>query len=444
MLFERTASLEGEKTILEILLRKFDPPVKRWIESYELLGAYYVHHSLRHWTEKYDYELFGADFHSTPALHIGPFDIKPALDYWKKAVELRRNSSLDVIAVQPNPVYGFKQEVTTVEELDMVSQDHALVCMHSLVIFERILGPDHFLVFSRLMFCGAMLEEDRDFRRCIDIMRYAFQLNYARVEQMTIQEVQMRIVCPLYRLCLVFHKARRAVVEFEAVFEVLQKATSKLDDATGIVFSQEFQKSRHSQLTFMKIILHLVKLVTELDKNEDQNLRFKNVIHRLVRCQPKTRMGHTFLHLSVMQSTSQIYGNYVSKFPSIAVVECLLECGANVNAVDNGHNTALHLCLEDINRCSGTQRNLQLNQDLLDLMKQTLVLLLKNEAHVDMSSISRDSAAAEVLTSSLIEMNIQHIDSLKCLAAIAVVKYKIHYIGHVSTFLEAFVQMHGR
>ena len=327
------------------------------------------------------------------------------------------------------------------------------VCMHALVISERILGPDHFRdIFPRLMFCGAMLEGDRDFRRCIDIMRYAFQLNCARVEQMTIRELHMRIVCPLYRLCLVFYKAPRSkepfsVVEFEAVFEVLQKATSKIDEATGIVFSQEFQKSRQSQFTFMKIILHLVKLVTELDKNEDQNLRFKKVIHRLVRCQPKTRMGHTFLHLSVMQSTSRIYQNYVSKFPSIAVVECLLECGANVNAVDNRHNTALNLCLEDINRCLGTQRNLQLNQDsqdLLESMKQIIVLLLKNKAHVDMIRISGNSTAAEVLTSSLIEMHIQHFNSLKCLASTAVVKYRIPYIGHISTSLEEFVQMHER
>ena len=209
--------------------------------------------------------------------------------------------------------------------------------------------------------------------------------------------------------------------------------TSVIDYATGTVHSQEFQNDETFQPMFMKAILHLIKLLINLDKNEDQQLSFRKIVYRLVRCQPKTQMGKTLLHLSVKEGTSEVDERFFSEFPSIEVVELLLELGANVNAVDDEHNTALHLCSEAI-------QNLEMKQHH-DTMNRIAVLLLKNEAHLDIINISGDRAA-NGLTSSLVEMNIQDFDSLKCLAANAVVKNNIPYVGNILTSLESFVQMH--
>ena len=116
------------------------------------------------------------------------------------------------------------------------------------------------------------------------------------------------------------------------------------------------------------------------------------------------------------------------------MVELLLECGANVNAVDIDHNTALHLC-------SVAFQNIEMKQHH-DLITRIAVTLLANGAHTDMVNDSGDSAI-ESLTSSLMEMNIYDFVSLKCLAASAIMEYGIPYIGHIPASLESFVQMHG-
>ena len=414
------ASLIGEESIVKKLILKFKPPVKRRIESYEILGAFHVYRG------------------------PGPIDLEQVLLSWKTVVEMRRmHSCYDVDASQPHPVYGYTKEVNTVEELEALSQNRDFVYMHALMIYERILGPHHFTLHSALLLCGATYREDGKIRRCIDVWKYAFKLQNAGVEQLTNRHLRLRYISPMYLLCLVFCEAylecqqpnnmSNFEIDFEDVFQVLQMATSRVDDVTGIVASQEFQNDETSQLIFIKLILHLMKLITELDKNEDQQLRFNKVIYRLLRCQPKTRKRQTLLHLSVKECTSEVDGRFFSRFPSIAVVELLLECGANVNAVDDEHNTALHLCSEAI-------RNLE-TKEHHDLINKIAVLLLKNLAHVDMVNMS-GNRAADGLTCSLMDMNIHDFVSLKCLAARAIVKYKIQYVGRTLASLESFVQMH--
>ena len=120
--------------------------------------------------------------------------------------------------------------------------------------------------------------------------------------------------------------------------------------------------------------------------------------------------------------------------PSIAAVDLLLECGANVNDVDDKHNAALHLCSEEIRNPERTQFPV--------LLKRKAELFLKNGAHVDIVNFSGDNAA-EILTFSLIGWNVLNYVSLKCLAARVVMEYKIPYVGHIPASLKSFVQMHG-
>ena len=193
-------------------------------------------------------------------------------------------------------------------------------------------------------------------------------------------------------------------------------------------------------LFIMKIALHLVSLITKLAMNSDQQMSFKQIIYRLVRCQLETHQRQTLLHLSVLESTSRVdgrlfgenYERYFSPFPNITVVELLLECGANINAVDGKRNTALHLCSEAL-------RNLKLEQHH-DMLKRIAVLFLNSSAHVDMVNIF-GMRAAYGLTSSL-EINMLNFVSLKCLAANAVVKHGILQGGHSIGSLNSFVQMH--
>ena len=417
-----SAILTGNESILEKLMLRFKPPVRRRIELYEMLGAYYVRF-----------------------IHDNIHDLDEVFSCWKEAIEMRRmNSYFDVETLQTNPVSIFFPEVRSVEELETLCQNRDFVYMYALMIYERILGPDSSRMHDAMMDRGSRYFDDGEFRLCIHIFKYAFQVQTARVEQQTSLYLPVRYIRPLTYLCSSFYEAYRESqqhnnndnfgVDFEGVFEVLLMATSHMNNATEAVNSQKFQNGMTLQLIFLKAILLLIKIIIKLDKNEIQKFSFNKLVYRLVRCQPKTETGQTLLHLSVKECTSEIDEDLFSQFPSIAVVELLLECGANVNAVDSEHNTALHLCSQAI-------QNLEM-QHHHDLINRIAVLLLKNEAHLDMINISGDRAA-KGLTTCLKEINIQDVDSLKCLVARAVVKNMIPYVGSIPTLLESFVQMHG-
>ena len=137
------ASLNGQRSILNKLLRKFNFPVRRSIEMYELLGSFY-------------------------ATRV-PIAIEKVLHYWRKAVEKRkRHSHFDDNALQPHPVYGFtKVEVSTVEEIETLCQDQQFVYLRSLIIRERILGVHHYRILPALLSRGLMHKGRGEFRLCM-------------------------------------------------------------------------------------------------------------------------------------------------------------------------------------------------------------------------------------------------------------------------------------
>ena len=421
----RLASLEAYEPILTQLFVKFEPDMKRRIESYRLLGTSYVINN----------------------------EIEKALSCWRDVIEIRRiNSCVDVPVLQPNPVYLHVQEVNPVEELETLSQNPDFVRMHALAIREQILGAHHKGTLQGLLWQSEMYRKDREYRRCFDILRYALQLQNAGSNPLTTSPLRgILYIHALYPMCWFFcefYKVNQqrdnesnVLITFEEVLEVLQMATTNVENAAGnINASLGFILDVDWHIVFMEIVLHLVSLITQLAMNSDQQMSFEQIVYRLVRCQLETQQGQTLLHLSVLQSTSHVKciflkrdERYFSPLPNIAVVELLLECGANVNAIDGKSNTALHLC-------SDALRNLELEQHH-DMLKRIAVLLLNSSAHVDMVNIF-GMRAADGQTSSLLEMNMINFVSLKCLAANAVVKHGISYGGHSIGSLESFVQMH--
>ena len=371
---------------------------------------------------------------------------------WKNAINIQRYYCVDVPVLQPNPVYLSVQEVNTVEELETLSQSRDLVLMYALAIREQILGPHHEVTQLRLYWLSRRYRAYGEYRRCIDVCRYALQLqNVGSNPLITSQHLCNSFIAGLYHTCWFYcdfyqqlTNANYVLITFEEVLEVLQMATTNVENATGVIIPRNFERDVDLNLIFMKLVLHLVSLITKLEMHSDQQFRFKQIVYRLVRCQLKNKQGKTLLHLSVLESTSHIKAKFIGKksenkrfftpFPNIAVVELLLECGANVNAVDDESNTTLHLCSEAL-------RNLK-KEKHQDILKRIAVLLLNCSAHVDMVNIF-GMRAADGLTSSSLEMNMMNLVSLKCLAANAVVNYRITYAGYVNDLLESFVQMHS-
>ena len=254
------ASLNGQRSILNKLLQKFKPPIQRSIEMNELLGSFYANRV--------------------------PISIENVLHYWRKAVEMRRmHSHFDDRALQLHPVYGFTKDVTTVEELETLCQDHQFVRIRSLIIHERILGVHHYRIRPALLSRGLMHKGRGEFRLCIDILKYALELQSADVENMPFERLRFEYFSIISHLCSVifeFHKECKQpnnrdnfVIKFEDVFAVLEMVSSKVEAVTGIIVSEEFQNDDGLPIMFMNFILQLVELIIELDKNENQLLIFK-------------------------------------------------------------------------------------------------------------------------------------------------------------------------
>lgn len=55
------------------------------------------------------------------------------------------------------------------------------IYMQSLLIRERILGPDHKDTIFGLMYRGAVYADMHHYQRCVDLWKYAFQLRLVLV-----------------------------------------------------------------------------------------------------------------------------------------------------------------------------------------------------------------------------------------------------------------------
>ena len=315
--------------------------------------------------------------------------------------------------------------------------------MRALMMFERILGPHHDKTTFEFLHRGDEYMLNKEYRRGFDMYRYAFQLLNAGGNPLIthLGDLYIQALC---EMCLIFcnvyiasqepNNGNSVAITFEELFEVLQIATTNIENITGIDIFQDRGKNADLNHINMKSVLQLISLITKLEMNADQQLNFHKLVHRLVRCRLKTLEGQTLIHLSVLQFSSDVYEQFAPLFQSTAVVKVLLECGADVNDVDDEYNTALHLCSRCIKDPGLEQHH--------ELITQIAVVLVKNSAHVDMVNIFGERAA-DGLTSSLMDMNMMDFVSLKCLAANAVVKYEIPHAGYVNGSLESFLDVHG-
>jgi len=80
----------------------------------------------------------------------------------------------------PVAAHGFAKEFSTDEELRALSFDLDGLRTQSLLICERVLGPDHKDTLFRLMYRGAAYADSLLFQRCIDLWIRALEFRVAK------------------------------------------------------------------------------------------------------------------------------------------------------------------------------------------------------------------------------------------------------------------------
>jgi tetratricopeptide (TPR) repeat protein len=153
----QTACLKVATQIFEFLIEEYDFPPERVAEAYEILGSTFL------------------DEH---------YDLQTAIQYWKKALEIRFKDPLNPIPkrnlVSPKAAYNDTAEFQTLEQLENLSLDLDAMRIQSLLVCERILGVNHKDMIFRLMYRGAAYADSLQYQRCIDLWRYALELRIAK------------------------------------------------------------------------------------------------------------------------------------------------------------------------------------------------------------------------------------------------------------------------
>ncbi len=410
-----TASLRGYQDILDYLITKIHPPIARQIEAFELMGTNFV-------DEKHD--------------------IQRAIQIWRFAMELRLkdppHSLPKTIENKPHAAYQFAQEATSMEELEEIVTNPDATYMQSLLIRERILGPDHKDTIFGLMYRGAVYADTHRYQRCVDLWKYAFQLRHEKNEPLNHECLfTLQAICKLFWEIFEEHAAgfTNETVQLGDLMQVLEMATKEVNAAKDVIYQRPiFNHQQEEFHLLMLLLLHLIHLLLKMEKSEEQVLALKRQVHQIVRMNAKGLNGKSLLHLAVDKKSSNVSEEFYSKFPEKGVVDILVECGSCLNEFDEERNTPLHICAEAL-------RGLMDESDVKE-MENIINCLLQHGAHADARNIHGKMAGEELSKSTWYKMCLVDHVTLKCLAARKIKECQISYEGEVPVSLAPFIELH--
>ncbi|MCL4120276.1 UNVERIFIED_CONTAM: hypothetical protein GTU68_012003 [Idotea baltica] len=314
----QTACIKGAFQIFKCLIESVEYPPERVAEGYELLGSTYLdeHH-----------------------------DIQLALKYWRNAATIRFEHNIVKHVNAPCKAFQFAKEFTSFAELEAIALDEDAVRTQSLLICERILGTSHKDMIFRLMYRGAAYADSLQYQKCINLWLYALQL---KIDKDTILFADTcftaQALVRLYLDMIEKHSAGQipSSVSFEDAYHTLKLLSSELPVSMNLLKVQPVHKRHQSSFdTMMKVLSHMIYVLLHINLSPEELHSIAIIVNRILRLDPRTNQGgFSLLHLAAMK-TNVIYNNslledqHMTPFPSIKVLDFLLECGADVNATTN-------------------------------------------------------------------------------------------------------------
>jgi len=406
----QTASLKGAAEIFQYLTHALDYSAERIASAFELLGSTFLdeHH-----------------------------DSQRALQYWRAACEVREKAGLTKQIQLPKKQYRFASEFTNRQELENISLDLDALRLQSLIICERILGVQHKDMIYRLMYRGAAYADSLQYQHCIDLWKYALEL---RIAKDTVLYCDTCFTAQaLVKLFLDLNEKHKAgvlstPVRAEDVIHTIELLLSDLARCSLLLeIAPIYKKQQESWDKVLKIISHLLFLITKLKSVPVLELPLRKKIHRLVHeMDPRTTSRDSLLHLAVSKSNSLKAQNFFEDggtmgnlFPSLSVARLLVECGARINATNNLGSTPLHT--------ASTVSNFK---------QEVVELLLRHGAHIDMRNVQNVRPSDLLAHNPASTVSITRFLSLKCLCAQVISSNKLPYKGEVPEILETFVEAH--
>ncbi|XP_056138211.1 protein fem-1 homolog B isoform X1 [Lampris incognitus] len=374
-------------------------------------------------------ELLGASF----ANDRENYDISKTYHYLYLAMLERHRDPDNIITKEllpPIEAYGGRSECRTPQELEAIRGDRDALHMEGLMVRERILGSDNIDVSHPIIYRGAVFADNMEFEQCIKLWLHALRLR---------QKGNRNTHKDLLRFAQVFSQMvhLKEPVSAPAVEQVLscsvveiQRSMARVQAAPETELPQAMDNYESNIFTF----LYLVCISTKTTCSEEERARINKQIYNLIQLDPRSREGSSLLHLAISSSTpvDDFHTNDVCSFPNAQVTKLLLDCGAQVNAIDHEGNSPLHVIV-------------QYNRPISDFLTlhAIIISLVEAGAHTDMTNKQKKTPLDKSTTGvSEILLKTQMKMSLKCLAARAVRQHQITYRNQIPKTLEEFVEFH--
>ncbi|XP_032992570.1 protein fem-1 homolog A [Lacerta agilis] len=356
-------------------------------------------------------------------------DLLGAYKHWQRAMSLRHQGGQYLAKPEPRQLvlaYDYSREVSTAEELETLVIDPDEMRMQALLIRERILGPSHPDTSYYIRYRGAVYADSGNFERCINLWKYALEMQQGNLEPLSPMTASSFLsFAELFSYVLQDRSKGTLATQlgFPDLMGVLSKGVREVERALlhrkdPVTDCAQFTKA-------LAIILHLVFLLEKVECAPEQEQQKRQTIYRLLKCNPRGKNGFTPLHMAVDKDTTSVGRYPVGKFPSLHVVNLLLECGADPDGRDYDNNTPLHVAAR--NNCP-----------------LIMSALIEAGAHMDATNAFKQTAY-ELLDEKLLTkamMQPFNYITLQCLAARALDKHKIPYKGFIPEELEAFIELH--
>ena len=371
----------------------------------------------------------------------GNYDIEKAFSYMKRGMEERfREKSCPLLKKQMEPleVYQNRKESQTLEELVLLEGDDHAIHMEGLIIRERFLGTDNFELRYPIRLRGMMSADSENYELCFSLLGHAVEIA---------QHCNKRVTGDLeWMASLVGEMVRKnALLRSEYVEGVFEKLITECERQKERLICRTMKLKEH-ELEFaspqweinrvMYCALYLFMIHTKVqDPERKETTGMFNLMQRFLRLNPRTHDGNTLLHLAAWYKTDikkKLDVSLVCKLPCVETMKLILHVGCNVNAINTKGNSPLHLAVT----FKPSTKDLQLLRDVLETLFDGGIHedLVNSEGKTAMDVAQTDEARRILSVKSRMR--------LKCIAAKAVRKLRLSYVGIVPKTLETFISTH--
>ena len=351
------------------------------------------------------------------------YDIEKAFSYMKRGMEERfQDKSCPLLKkqIEPLEVYQYRKESQTLEELVRLEGDDHAIHMEGLIIRERILGSDNTALRFLIGYRGAVFADSENFDLCISLWKHEIEIGQRAKEPIT---TELQRMANLFGY-MVYKEVLLRPECVQGVFEILVTE-----------YERETLKEKLEKLIYSA--LYLLMIYTKVQNPEcKETTGIFDCMQRFLRLNPRTRDGNTLLHLASGYKTEITMPNsnkfLICRLPCVEIMKLIMHAGCNVNAINTKGNSPLHLAV-----------TFKPSNEDLQLLRDVLETLFDGGAHEDLVN-SESKTAMDIAETDEARriLSVKRRLRLKCIAARAVRKFGLCYVGIVPETLERFISSH--